>query len=293
MTSVGRSRACFSVLAAGLLLAASASVGPVRGAGNELSNGRVTPLSGTTSTVFAFSVDYSGKDPSSVTATVGSVVVTLRLATGTAGQGTYRAGSRLPPGTRAVTFQATAVGRHPSLLGPTVTVTGSSTPTAAPSPSVPAPTPVATPAATRNPAPTPLTATPLPATPSGAGTPAPSAGQTPQGGGFVGGVVATPRPSSAVDPAVGSEDEPPGQLWTLITGVLIAVGVLGVLGVFALLRGRHGAAVDARLALLPAETTDEPLAVSPARRRAEWEEPALDDEPIGTVHYLPPPPRRE
>jgi hypothetical protein len=291
MTSVGRSSACFSVLAAGLLIVASAAVSPARGARNELSNGSVTPLSGTTSTVFTFSVDYRGNEPSSVTATVGSKVVTLKLATGTAG--TYRASSRLQQGSWRVTYRAEATGYKPTLLGPTVTVTGSSTPTAAPSPSVPAPTPVATPAATRNPAPTPLTATPLPATPSGAGTPAPSAGQTPQGGGFVGGVIATPRPSSAVDPAVGSEDEPPGQLWTLITGVLIAVGVLGVLGVFALLRGRHGAAVDARLALLPAETTDEPLAVSPARRRAEWEEPALDDEPIGTVHYLPPPPRRE
>jgi hypothetical protein len=50
---------------------------------------------------------------------------------------------------------------------------------------------------------------------------------------------------------------------------------------------------DPRLAALEASTPAAQPPPGTVRRRAEWESYALDNEPIGTVHYEPPPTRQD
>jgi hypothetical protein len=107
----------------------------------------------------------------------------------------------------------------------------------------------------------------------------------------------SPEPTDVAH-AAGAGDPPDQQLVTIITGGLIAIGALTMLGIFALLRERHRRATETRLRLLPdssittqaggteAATPPPPL----ASRGTTWERDyALDEQPIGTVEYRPPP----
>jgi hypothetical protein len=78
---------------------------------------------------------------------------------------------------------------------------------------------------------------------------------------------------------------------TILTGGLIAIGALALIGGFALLRDRRRRSRDTRLELLP-EGAATPVAAAGARPTATprapaaWERDyALDEEPIGTVEY--------
>ena len=87
-----------AVALAGLLLLRATSATDAAPA-NELLNGSVQPINGTTATTFVFSVCYSsgrGNDPTSVTAVAGNVVVPLTLQSGSASNGVYRGQAKLP-----------------------------------------------------------------------------------------------------------------------------------------------------------------------------------------------------
>jgi hypothetical protein len=80
---------------------------------------------------------------------------------------------------------------------------------------------------------------------------------------------------------------------TIITGGLIAIGALTLIGIFALLRDRRQRDTETRLLLLPngsAARSAGSKASPAAARTTTWERDfALDHEPIGTVEYRPPP----
>lgn len=169
-----------------LVLVAVATVGlvPPARAANTLENPSVTPRSGTTSTVFVFSVEYRSSPPGlparEVWAEVGGVRIELAAAPL---DGTYTGRSTLPAGEWDVTFRATEIrGSQPSpISGGRIRVVS-----ATPRPTVP-------PTAAPTPVPTPIPATPAP-TPTLAATPA---------------VVVTPLPSESA--TVGT---PGGELFT-------------------------------------------------------------------------------
>jgi hypothetical protein len=158
-----------------------------------LSNGSVTPDIGPKATVFSFSVDYASSNPTrnaqDVWAEVGSVTVELELVSGNPHDGTWQGTSKLPVGTRQVTFHAsTSASPQPAPLdGPTITVTNSQ----------PTPTPSPTPRPTPTPSPTPRPTVPPTATPAG---PTPTAGATARPG-------STPSPS-----APGAQPTPPSDV---------------------------------------------------------------------------------
>lgn len=273
---------CLYLITAGITAAAPA---------NQLLNGDVIPKTGTTKTTFAFIVRYDsgqGNEPTSVSAVAGNLVIPLHLVSGTRAHGRYRATAKLPAGTWRVMFQATtARGNDPTLNGPTVKVTGtkpSTTPRPTPRPTV-APPPSGAPQTT---APT----TPAPATHSPTKRPR-KATPTPRATGLGGGGLTTPTPEASADPAAGGTDTE-RQVVTILTGGLIAIGALTLIGVFALLRDRRRRSRDTRLELLPEGAATAPVAgarpaVTP-RAPTAWERDyALDEEPIGTVEYRPPP----
>ena len=181
---VGRPPAARSrwILGAVLVACALATAPAPARAASVLSNGSVTPDIGPKATVFSFSVDYASSNPTrnaqDVWAEVGSVTVELELVSGNPHDGTWQGTSKLPVGTRQVTFHAsTSASPQPAPLdGPTITVTNSQpTPTPSPTP-IPTPTPSPTPRPTVSPTATPAGPTPTAgATARPGSTPSPSA----------------------------------------------------------------------------------------------------------------------
>ncbi|MEO6059561.1 MAG: hypothetical protein ABIQ05_06315 [Candidatus Limnocylindria bacterium] len=294
------------VLGAVGLAVSLAAPGPVLAARPALSNGNVSPLSGTTATTFVFSVTYSSSPPKaarSVDALVANRTVTLSLVpgSGSAENGLFRGTALLPAGSWPVVFEATtATGLSPEplpMLQPVVVTLLGPTPT--PQPTAP-PTPVATatpaPTSTRVPTPAPsaITATPIPSSiaspsagnggPSGSGEPTPF-GTTVAGESSTGLVSASP---SAV-PSAGDGDVEQ-QLSTFLTGGVVAVGLLGAIGFAAIYADRRRAAASPAAGPPGAQS---PQSTTPARVRSSrtggWEDYALDNEPIGTVEPEPPP----
>jgi hypothetical protein len=110
---------------------------------NALSSPAVTPTSATTLTPVSVSVHYTstaGNAATGVFASIGPLEVSLTRVGGTAVNGTWSATTLAPVGTWRVTFRATASqGPQPTIDGPLLTVTATSTPTAAPGSANPAP----------------------------------------------------------------------------------------------------------------------------------------------------------
>ena len=128
---VGRPRTARSLWILGAVLLASAMAfapAPARAA-SVLSNRHVSPGSGTTATVFTFSVDYNSSNPvrnaTAVWAEFGGTTVPLALASGNTHAGTWTGTSTLPVGSFTVTFHASisASPQPDPLDGPTITVT--------------------------------------------------------------------------------------------------------------------------------------------------------------------------
>jgi hypothetical protein len=216
------------LLALALLLTAVAPVHAVPPKSNVLSNGSVTPTSGTTATAFVFTVDYSG-EAASVTASVANRTVAMTLISGQVTDGRFRGSASLPAGSWPVTFHADAErGKDPSLSGPRLTVASLATPRPTPQPT---PTPVPTPPS--------LSATPLAPTPATSASSGASHVGDPSASGFLGGFLVTPAPSSAgalpglAGPRIADE------LWTLLMGGLIAISVLAFVAMVAILRNRE------------------------------------------------------
>jgi hypothetical protein len=215
-------------------------------AANELSDGSVTPTTGTHLTVFVFRVTYAssqGFPATSVFANVGNTTVPMALESGSETDGTYEGASTLPAGSWPVVFEADAAqGTDPVLAGPTVTVIGPSPP---PTPT-PAPTPRQTPRPTVAPIPP---ATPRPTSPvfgpletlpeataaasssPETGSPAPSPSpdsETPQPTRSPAATASgTPSGTPAASASAADEQEPNGSgrgAWLLLGGGLAATG---------------------------------------------------------------------
>ena len=123
-------------------------------------------------------------------------------------------------------------------------------------------------------------------------TPAPSARET----GLSGGGVATPTPTPDAAGGPVAPDDTERQLITILVGGLIAIGALGMIGFIAILDDRRRRHRDARLELLPEDARRVTAAAAAASREdpdrapAPWERDyALEEAPIGTVEYRPPP----
>jgi hypothetical protein len=232
-------------------------------AASDLSNGSVSPGSGTTATAFSFSVEYHSSPPvqnaQSVWAEAAGVTVPLTLvAGGNTHAGTWEGSSLLPVGSWQVTFHVTiSASEQPAPIdGPIVTVTlPPPTPTPSPTPTprpTAAPTPTPPPGATAAPrAPPPPGNTPDPAVPGPQSTPpgddddptAPSGSSaSPRGTGEV--LSGTPPPKAtpeendapaespdATDPADDAADEdPPGPRIPLLAPLLVVGGAISVAG---------------------------------------------------------------
>jgi hypothetical protein len=201
-----RIRPAIPVPAIAVVLALIATLVPIASpttvtATGSLANGSVSPGSGTTSTVFTFSIEYSSSpnhEPADIWVDVGGTVIPLQFSgVGTPEDGTYQESSTLPAGTHAVTFSATGLGQDPTLDVGTVTVTPGPTPPPTPLPT-PGPTPPPTPLPTPGPTPPP---TPVPTPPPPGVTPRPTPRATPLPPG------ATPTPATASPEASSAETE--------------------------------------------------------------------------------------
>ena len=270
--------------AVGILLLVTAGVAagvrPVAAApgSNVLTNGTVTPGSGTVTTSFLFSVDYSSPAAFaaiSVVAVVAGKTVPLTLVSGTDIAGTYRGSALLPAGSWPITFQATATKRNnPTLLGPTVVVLA---PTPTPRPTL-GPTP-APPAATPTPAPTAAVGSVSPSPGGGASTQPSGMPHSPGGSGFAS-VTSTPSAAGGGGSGGSLED----GLGTFLTGGLAAILLLAAVGFTAIWRDRRRETEAAQAPSAP--PTNVPPSPPPRRRSSAWERDyAVQDEPIGTVEF--------
>lgn len=218
---------------------------------NQLSNGSVTPGTGTPQTTFTFSVVYSSERDFAATSVVALVAgrsVRLSLVSGTATAGTYRGSATLPAGRWPVSFEAQATqGPIATIAGPTVAVSAPAA-TPKPVPVTPAPTPrppIATPAPTSRPpaaaTAAPPRATPIPTEalpgaatepPTGSTAPPASSGGPPAGASDPrkSGGSATPSMVESSMPGVGGSLSPPladdgpdgSPPWLLIVGSAVA-----------------------------------------------------------------------
>jgi hypothetical protein len=220
----------------GLLAAISLATVTNAAAPTSLKNGIVTPTSGTTATVFQFSVQFQSgtTTASSVTASVAGRTVPLSGGGVSAGHETWTGSSTLPAGSWTITYSAvSASGANPSPItaGPVVVTSPTPPPTARPTPR-PTPRPTVPPA----------TATPLPASSVTPGTTppgstvsepsdAPSASQSaPSSRGPISST------SSSRSPGAGPAESPPFHVPP--EGV-VAIGLLGAVAVAAALGERR------------------------------------------------------
>lgn len=261
-----------AVLGAALLALALATAPSPARAASVLSDGSVTPTSGTTATVFSFTVHYTSTDSptrpaQAVWAEVGGTTVTLVKVSGSAHNGTWEGTATLPAGTWQVTFHAsTSTDPQPDpLLGPIVTVsepppppTPSPTPqpTATPEPPLPTPEPTLTlepiPSESSSPADPPLPPRPVPQPtprPTGGDDPTsapPSPSPTPSPSGSARPGTPAPTPTRTADPdgdpvetpgpsdaAAEEADTPPGSM---LATLLIVGGTMSLAGAAVLAR---------------------------------------------------------
>ena len=274
----------FAVLVVGPAVRTAAAV-------NKLSKQAVTPSSGTTATLFTFSVLFTGAagvSASAVVATVtdGSTVLSVPLALvppGTANVGTWSASSLLPVGSWSVLFEATS----DDLVTPHVTKAVANpivvtVPTPPPPTPQPKPTPVLTPVPTPIPTPIPTpTPTSTPPTPS----PTPVATATPS-------ATATASASlSASEPAAGPAT--PAASIKIPVENLVAVGLLGAVAIVAgsaERRRRRGLAAGSRAVEPVGPNVPTGGAVPPTTSdsgRAPTDD-AGEDETVGSIDYQPP-----
>ena len=189
------------LLAAALvgLLLASAPM-EVRAA-SVLSDASVTPTTGTTATVFTFSVHYTStgspaQPAGSVWADVAGTTVALGKVSGSAHDGTWQGTATLPAGTWPVTFNASSGDPPAPLPGPIVTVSGPPPPTPSPTP---APTQPPTPQPTSPPTPRPAPQPTPPPTAPGDPTEAPASPSTVPSDAGSASPTATASPSRTAD----------------------------------------------------------------------------------------------
>jgi hypothetical protein len=246
----------------------------------QLSGGSATPASGTTATVFTFTVTYAdtkGCAPNSVSVTVAGVGLFQMTGSGTSYETgvVFSTATTLPVGTHTYSFAASSgdPGSPPpkttaitAVSPPSVTVNVPATPPPTPS-ATPKPTSVPTPVPTPKPpsVPTPVpTSAPAGATAAPQSTPAAAPGSNGQGptpsvgGGGAGGPAASPSAGGEVPAPAASGSEGPAPAIVTQTGRMDS---------FALVVGGWATATAGGLALF--------LFVATRRRREEEPEMAV------------------
>ncbi len=209
-----------------LLVLAALSGAPSRASAgsNDLADPTVTPASGSTLTIFTFTVRYEGTFPATtVTAAIAGLDLAMTLVDGSMSAGTWAASSTLPAGTWATTFIAYAEqGNVASVTGPALTVTAADAGTPVPAtPGTPAPSgPERHMQASREP----VTATePATAPVSAPAEPAPSTGVEPS--------VATPStPPDALVPAATAIPVTPATGTPSVGGLAVPAGSAASIG---------------------------------------------------------------
>jgi len=291
-----RVRATFSVWCLLAVVAVNlATLERAAAATAKLTGGTVTPTTGTTATLFQFSVHVVGTatdEAITVSASVAGGSIPLSLSgSGTARNGTWTGASTLPAGSWTVTYQSTSTGG----TDPPFTVPGQilvTAPTPAPSPTIaPTPPPTATPGpgATARPTARP-TSVPATATPGPGSSVPPGVSPTPFGttvtdpsGPPSGSETGTSSPSSPPSPGAVLPGSRPFDVpleGVVAIGLLTAVAVAAALGE----RKRRQAVEAFRAAqaspdeVLPAgDGLEEPM-----------EHDVAEDETVATIDYVAP-----
>lgn len=261
---------------------------------NRLRQPAVNPTSGTTATVFAFTVRYTStaNDPAlSVTASIPGLTIPMAMTSGTPTDGIWSASATLPAGSWTVTYAANAqlLNDPTRTVGP-IQVAPAPTPTASPTP-VATPTPVPT----APPTPPPVVPTPPPPPPLPAPViPAPVAPTPPATPATTEPATAAPSISPSPAPAAGGSVTLPPFGMALGGGLLALTVLTGGWWVLAGARRREDeqeaptAASLAKVSRATSMAAARPLTVKP-RQPADWElASVLDDEPIGTVEDIDP-----
>ena len=274
-----------------ILADASVAAGPTR-----LNQGTVSPTTGTTTTVFAYSVHYVGnttlgETAISVTAEAsdGSTTRTTSLSriSGSTLDGIWTGSTTLPAGSWTVTFHAVgSLGTTPSSTAVSVVVAGP-TPTPVPTPVPPPPTPRPTARPTPRPTAVPATATPLPGAsvppaPTPFGTTITNPSNSPGDSGTVSSSgAASPSPSAS---AAGSVSPPGRRPFNVPVEGVVAIGLLGAVTVAAALgeRRRRQAVAAFRAGLA---TSDEPWAAAADDDGGVAGSDQVDDETVATIDY--------
>jgi hypothetical protein len=273
---------------AGLLAAVTLTTVVTAAPPTRLSNGTVTPTSGTTATLFQFSVRFqSGSETAtSVSVTVAGTQHPLVRTGGTTANETWTGSFTLPAGSWSVTFRSVSSGgTNPTFVMPGQVV-------------VTAPTPPPTPRATPPPRSTPVPAT---ATPKPGSSVSPAVSPTPFGT-----TLTDPsnRPSGSA--SASSPNEPaaspspfgaPGnnqgsRPFNVPLEGVVAIGLLGAVTVAAALgeRRRRQAAEAFRVA--EASAGGAPPAQAEDLEKG-WEHDLADEETVATIDYDAPEETRE
>jgi hypothetical protein len=261
----------------------------VLAAAAKLTGGVVSPVTGTTTTVFQYSVHFVGSDTDeaiTVTVVVAGSSRPLSLVAGNLRNGTWTGSSTLPAGSWSLTYRATSSGGTNPTFGPISVVVTAPTPAPTPTPPPPAATPRPTAAQTQRPG---ATATPKPG-----GTPLPAPSSTPFGttvvdpSGSPGSAPPTDASGSSSPSASavgGGSPASRNPLRVPVEGV-VAIGLLGAVAAAAALgeRRRRRAVEAFRAAGEPGESPVDRAAPAGQGPPEGWE----DDETVGSIEYETP-----
>jgi hypothetical protein len=249
----------------------------------------VTPMTGTTATIFVFSTQFhpAGETVTGASVSVAGSTYQLSRSGGPEANQIWSGSHALPEGSWTAVFSGTTVsGTNPTpvSVGP-IDVTAP-TPTPAPGPPPPpTPVPSGTPRPTPRPTPPSATATQIPgstANPGGSPTPVGTTGGSPDGSPWESASAsAHPGGSATMSPLPADTPSGTGPFDVPAEGV-VAMGLLGAVAVAAALgERRRRRAVEA----FRATQAREEESPQPAGPEAGWERGAAEDETIATIDY--------
>jgi hypothetical protein len=249
----------------------------------KLTGGVVTPTTGTTATVFQFSVHFVGTatdEAVTVSASVAGQTVGLSLS-GTPRNGTWTGSSTLPVGSWPVTFTSVSSGGTNPTFGPTAPVVVTA--------ATPPPTPVPTARPTPRPTPPPATATPQPAnsispgvSPTPFGTTVTNPSGSPTGSETA---LSSRNPSGSPSQSASPGALPGSRPFSVPLEGVVAIGLLGAVTVAAALGERRR-----RLAVEAFHAEERPPTGATQGEGPEngWERDIVDDETVATIEYQTP-----
>jgi hypothetical protein len=264
-----------------ILATASVAAGPTR-----LNQGTVSPTTGTTATVFAYSVHYVGHtnpDETAISVTAvasdGSTTRTTSLSrtSGSTLDGIWEGSTTLPAGSWTMTFHAVgSLGTTPSSTRVFVLVTGT-TPTPVPPPPTPRPTP--------RPTAVPATTTPVPGASLTPGpTPFGTTITNPSGTPVDSAAAASGKASPSASASPAAIESPGGRPFNVPIEGVVAIGLLGAVTVAAALGERRRRQAVAAFKAGQA-TTDDPYAQAAEAEDLQDGSSVADDETVAMIDY--------